>query len=286
MAEEKKDKKSTEVQVEKRFCTKCGRELSEGEVCNCEEAKPAATSGVNTQAIASYGKGFLDTVLNMYKKPASTVREEVQKKDIKSNMIMLVAISISYALFIMGAFASIIALINGAARADINDYIEIPYLKIFLYVTIIYFLLAFIPIVCTFLSSKIFGGREFDFKKAISLYTTSMAPTVFTNLLMAILYYLDILSWVGALIGCVVGVACFFHYILGFAEATKIQENKKSYAITTALIAWIVIEVIIAVIFIFNLFVSVGKDVYNDTASKYSSSSSSYDSVLDDIFNW
>ena len=30
------NKKSTEVKVEKKFCTKCGRELNAGEVCNCE----------------------------------------------------------------------------------------------------------------------------------------------------------------------------------------------------------------------------------------------------------
>ena len=42
----RKPKEKEEVKVEKKFCTKCGKELNEGEVCSCTESKTEVT--INT----------------------------------------------------------------------------------------------------------------------------------------------------------------------------------------------------------------------------------------------
>ena len=80
MAEEKKEttKKTTpkkkevveEVKVEKRFCTKCGKELKEGEVCDCsanETSNGVAT--VNGDAILNTCKDIWNTIINVFRRP-------------------------------------------------------------------------------------------------------------------------------------------------------------------------------------------------------------------------
>ena len=293
MAEENKTKTTTtkkttapkkketveEVKVERRFCTKCGKELKEGEVCTCETVatKPAEGININTDAIINTCKGFFDTIVNMFKKPATTLKEKVNENNVKHALIMLAIIAVSYGLYIMGAFSSIISMINGYARADVNEFVDIPYFKIFIYISLIYFIVSFIPVVITYVIGRITGNRDFDFKKSISLYSYSNAPLVFTNILIAILYALNILSWLGAIIGCVVSIACFFHYILGYLSLTDISENKKGYALTGVIISWVVVSVIAIVLFAGSLISDVSKDLEINK--------NGYNNIYDS-FNW
>ena len=273
----KKVQKKEEVKVEKRFCTNCGKELKEGEVCSCQEKKEMAVKSVDTEKLKGVGKRFLNTILNMYKKPFTTVEEEVALKDTKSNMLILAAIAISYGLYIMGSFTSILALLGAIGGQSINSVVDIPYFKIFLYVTIINFLLAFIPMAISFVISKIFGGKEYDFKKAISLYTTSMAPTIFSNLLMAVFYYLNILSSLAGLIGTIISLACLFHYILGFAKVSEIKDNRKSYALTSLTVVWIFVQIVVIILFLASFI----KDIIPDFDLQ-----DNYNNNYNDVFNW
>jgi len=291
MAEENKTTKTTtkkttaakkkvvveEVKVEKRFCTNCGKELKENEICTCESAvaKRAEGININTDAIIKACKGFLDIIINMYKKPATTLKEKVNENNVKHSLIMLAIIAVTYGLYIMGAFTSIISMINGYAQADVNEIINIPYFKIFIYMTLIYFIVSFIPIAITYAVGRITGNRDFDFKKSISLYSYSYAPVVFTNIIMAILYALNILTWIGAIIGSIVSVACFFNYIIGYLEVTTISENKKSYALAGIIISWVVVAVLAIALFAGNLITDISKDF------KLKDNNNIYDS-----FNW
>ena len=265
--------KNEELKVEKRFCKNCGKELIGEEECVCG-SKPEVVS-VNTDALKGLGKGFLDTIINMYKKPATTLDEEVNKKDLTANMIMLVAIAISFGIYMMGGFESIMLGFNDY-NLNIKQVIEIPYFKIFLYMTLIYFILSFIPITVAFVISKLTGNNSFDFKKSISLYATSMAPTIFTNILMALMYYLNILSWVGALIGFVITIACFFNYILGYIRNNTISENKKSYDLTTLVFISIIGYFIAFIIFAGSMFTDMSGD-FNIKANNNN---------YNDLFNW
>lgn len=265
-------KKVETVASEKHFCTHCGKELNEGETCNCTMNNDAIS--VNPEALATMGHNFITTIINMYKKPSTTLDEEVSKNDLKASMIMLVAIAISFGLYITGGFNSIMALLGNYTGETIR-YIEVPYFRIFLYMTLIYFILSFIPITAAYVVSKLTNNHDFNYQKSISLYATSMAPLVFTNILMALLYYIDILSWLGGVIGMVISIACFFHYMLGYLNTNKISENKKSYALTSLVIIWIVTFMIAIVIFTGSLV----SDLSNDFGIRNNNN-------YNDIFNW
>ena len=84
---EKKEEKE-EVKVEKKFCTKCGKELTGDEACSCEkDAKKEEVISVNKEAMKSYGKKFVDTIIGMFKNPKTTIEKEVEAKDTTSNII-------------------------------------------------------------------------------------------------------------------------------------------------------------------------------------------------------
>lgn len=280
MAEEKKTTKSVpksapkkekkeEIKIEKKFCTKCGKEILNNEECTCEtKTEPIS---INKDAIASIGKGFLDLILNMFKKPSTTLDQEVEKRDISNNMFMLAIIAISFGLYITAGFTSIMSMFSGSSSISLSHYIDIPYFKIFLYTSIMYFALSFIPAIAAYLVARLTKNNDFYLKKSISLYITCMIPTIITNLLMAILYYLNILTFIGALIGAIVSLVCFFNYILGFIRYTDITNDKKPYALSGLIIIWVVTYIIAIVIFAGSIATDMTKDIgiksdynYND----------------------
>ena len=87
MAEEKETKKTTskkseEVKVEKRFCTKCGKELKGEEKCSCENTtSTSAGVTINSDALLNTAKNSFNTITNVFKKPDTTITEEINKKD-------------------------------------------------------------------------------------------------------------------------------------------------------------------------------------------------------------
>ena len=265
----KKKEVVEEVKVEKRFCTNCGKELGENETCTCASVSVNNSTNINTDAILDACKGFINKVVNMFKKPAETLKDEVSKNNVKYALVMLAVIAITYGLYILGALSIVIDGVNNLAEDAISPF------KVFLYMSIIYFVISFIPIVITFVVSKIVGCKDFDFKKSISLYAFSQAPMIFANLLMALLYWIDILSWLGVIVGCIVSLSCFFHYILGYIDLIKVPENKKSYTITGVLISWVVVAVLVAVLFVGGLFQDVIKNQVNNN----------YDNIYDS-FDW
>lgn len=263
-----------EVKTERKFCTRCGKEIKEGEAHVCEASTAvSAPSSVNTDAIVNGLKKFFNLIGNMFKKPASTLKEEVEKANWKYALITLAVIALSYGLYMSGAFSSLIGLFGDIAGVKINDVVDIPYFKIFIYMTVIQFVLAFVPITVAFLAGKMSHNKDFDYKKSICLYVYSMVPSIVTNLLMALLYALDILTWLGAIIGMVVSIICFFHFIFGFVDNVKVSSDKKSYAVTAVIVVWVVLQLLLSIL----LTGSLVKDVAGDFSVKDSYS---------DVFDW
>lgn len=266
-----KEKKS-EVKVEKKFCTKCGKELLNGEICTCD-AKEVIS--INKDALTSMGKGFLNTILNMYKKPSTTLDAEVERRDMSNNLFMLAVIAISFGLYIVAAFTTILGTISGNSSLSLSHYVDIPYFKIFLYASVMYFALSFIPALAAYFVARLTKNNDFYLKKSISLYIVSMVPTIFTNLLMALLYYLNLLTFIGALIGATISLMCLFNYIFGFTRYTKIPDDKKPYALTGLIIIWIVTYIVAIVIFAGSIATDMTRDINIKPSSTYT-----------DRFNW
>ncbi len=237
MAEEKKTttrKKATEeVQVEKRFCTNCGKELNAGEKCDCKEEEVSIS--VDTEALAKLGKGFLGTLINMFKKPFRTVNANVAKKDIASSMIMLVVVALSFGILMMCGVNALDELLMGLLSA-----LDVDGIQVMIYMMIAYFILAFIPITVSFVIAKVTKNESFSYKSAISLYATSMAPSIITNIVVSLLFAIE-LGTLGLIVMVIAALLCFFHYIIGFLNVNTFEDNQKAYILTIFMTAWMAI---------------------------------------------
>lgn len=268
MAEEKNTtKKSSEVKSEKRFCTKCGKELSVDEVCSCASNETAAVT-INSDAIVNTAKSSLNTIVNVFKKPDTTIKEEISKKENTISIVLIVFLAISFALYLMAIVSNSVDAASNATlglTTIVTD--QISYFKVFIYGVLIYALMAVIPMFAAFIIGKITKNSNLTFKKAFKLYTTSQAPLIFTYLIMAIVLLINVslLNAIGLIGMGVVSIFCFFNFILGFNKETTIREDRRSWAVTSLVTIWVVIEVIALVIIIG----SVGLDTYNNNSNNY-----------------
>ena len=288
MAEEKKEttKKTTpkkkeaveEIKVEKRFCTKCGKELKEGEVCDCtaNETVSAGTSSINGDAIVNTGKDIWHAILNVFKKPATTVSEEANSKSSNKSIILIIVLAISFALYLMAVFAGVAKGVEEASSSLwTTATVEVPYFQIFIYGILIYAIMAILPVVAALVVAKIAKNSNFTFKKAFNLYITSNAPMVFVYLGMAIILLLNVslLNVLGTIATLIISLFCFFNFILGFNAETRIKEDRRSYAITGLITFWIVMIVV--------AFLIVGATLVGSLVDDINTSND-----INDIFNW
>ena len=285
MAEEKKEttKKTTpkkeaveEVKVEKRFCTKCGKELKEREVCSCSDVETQNNgTNVNGDAIVNTCKNVWNTIINVFKKPATTVADEVESKDTNKSIILIILLAISFALYLMALVSGIADGVEQATWGLSSVVYEVNYFQVFIYGILIYALMAIIPIVSALIVAKITRNGDFSFKKAFKLYVTSNAPLILAYLGMAIIYLLDVtlLNVLGLIVFCIISIACFFNFILGFNDQTKIRSDRRSYALTSLMTLWVVIMVV--------AFIIIGGSVAGDLIDKTTPSNN-----YNDIFNW
>lgn len=210
-----------------------------------EETKKTGTSG---DVVKEVWDSFINTLSGMYRKPITTIKSEVSSPNTRNNLIMLFVIALSFGLSMMTGSKTVLSITYGGI--SINDLVEVPYLKILCYTTIFYALISFVPILVSFVISRVMKDENFDFKKAIALYTSSMSIVIPVNLLMAILYGLNFLVWVGAIISAVVGVMAFFNYVLGYISVNNIKEDKQVGALTALVISWVVVAFIVLCIVI------------------------------------
>ncbi|MDE6292502.1 MAG: hypothetical protein K2L98_02340 [Bacilli bacterium] len=210
-----------------------------------EEVGKTTTSG---DVVKEIWDAFINTLSGMYKKPMTTLKEEVKNPNTRNNLIMLFAIALSFGLMMMTGFKSVISFTyNGLS---IDDLVEVPYVKILCYATILYAAFAFIPILVSFVISRVMKDDNFDFKKSICLYTTSMSIIIPVNLLMAILYGLNIVIWLGTIIAAVVNVMCFLNYILGYINIINVKEDKQVGTLAALIISWVVVAFVVLCIIV------------------------------------
>lgn len=268
----KKKEAVEEVHAEKRFCTKCGKELNNGEVCSCEATSkvesPAVT--INKDAIMNTGKNIWHTIIDMLKKPASTIDEELKTNDTNKSIILLIILAITFALYLMAVVSSSVSnavnSINslGNALGTTSKIIQVPYFKIFIYGILIYAIISVIPMLATLIVAKITHNNNYNLRKAFKLYAISNAPLTIAYLGISVILLLNIslLNVLGYIAFAIISISCFFNFILTFDKLTTIREDRRSYALTSVLIIWVVIE-IVAVLLVAG---SVINDLYDMTS--------------------
>lgn len=292
-----------EVKVEKKFCTNCGKELVEGNTCDCASS---VAQSVDTEALKNMGKEFLDVNIKMYKKPETTLEEEVNKTTFKRTLIILGVIALSYGLYLMGFFKALVGIIfefimffaqlsgesvGTLSMIDFTKFIELPYFKIFIYGVLIYYAVSFLPVLASLAVAKLNKKNDFSFHKATSLYVTSMIPTVIVNVILAIIFMLNVrfLTTIGLIAGALINLTCLVNYIIGFLKESKINTDKKVYSVVSLIAIWLILSYIVTRLIITPIITDIFKD-FRVNGSTYGGSiletKNKNDFEFDDLFNW
>lgn len=273
MAEEKK-KKETEVKVEKKFCTNCGKELKDGEVCDCAKSAPT-TSSVDTDAILGAVKKAWDTIINAFRKPDTTINEEMASKKNTNSLILSIVTMVCYALFLMAGIKTILASFGSMAGFTVSDYVDIPYFKVFIYGLLIYAVVAVIPMFAAFIIGKITKNPKLSFKKVFRLYAISNAPLILAYLVLAIILLINVsfLNTLGYIAFAIISMFCFFNFLLGVNKELTVREDRRSWAITALMTIWVVIQVVVLLL--------VCGSVVSDVQKEIGGSSYDYNDIFD-----
>lgn len=210
-----------------KFCTKCGRQLEEGEVCNCTPAAPAgatATTATNqtVDTIVDGAKSAVKEILPILKNPVdSMARIADSAESLKNGVTYIVA----KCLLAIICFLVVVAKIK-SELGGFGDYIEIPYFKVILLIAIFTAGWDFLEGFLLQLFAKIFGyAKQFG-----AMLTVVGGRVVFDILSILLFVVLALISGKFA-----IGVSLFMAMNVtlieyaGFKKVTDMEESKSVY---------------------------------------------------------
>lgn len=219
-----------------KFCTKCGKPLEEGKVCEC--SKNTKTTTVTSGNLFSE---CVEIVKNFLKKPIDTLEANIDDSKFNSSLIMIGINAIATGLFtivlVKELIGSIMALmmsmsgygsLMGLGTSALTTP-AIPYVKYFIIAVLASAAVTFLTALCSYLlSAKVFKGNT-SVKKMITLFGfTSIISTV--GLLAA-----SLLTFVNMTIGLVVFMAGSllntYYNFKGLEFACDTDKNKLGYVL-------------------------------------------------------
>ncbi len=228
-----------------KFCTKCGRKLEEGEVCECTKEKKEKglkeekkEETIEKKEVTSLANDWLETYIAMTKgileKPITTIKKYAKKENAILSWIILGINSFFTVLFL---YLFVKETTSNVSGFPFNDFTYSGYsmdfetvLKIFLTIMVGYASMAGL---LTFIGG-ILWKKEVNFNQIISVLAIPSTFTILTTLLSILLIYLSTkLMGIVLLISLILYLSNIYH---GWMSTTTVDENKISYSYTGALV--------------------------------------------------
>lgn len=243
-----------------KFCTKCGKALVEGQVCDCQTAQNNATVVTTTnsngfdfnQALNNY----IEIVKGIFTKPIDTIKKFSTSSNFILGMIALVVNCIVSGIFLyclcneaIGLFSSLMGELMGYGSMFMgSSSIEVPFMDVFLYG----FASMAAGFVTTALMIYLVAGvilkDKIDIKKAFSLVGTVSVFTTVTTVVSILLTYVSIKFMLVVLL--LAGIFYLTYLYQGINETTEVDKNKLAYVfVPTLAVATFVVVYILPKIF-------------------------------------
>lgn len=188
-----------------KFCTRCGKALNEGEVCNCVQTTTATTAVSTVDA-----KGCIMDCVNVFKKiftkPFEAIKEFVSENNFVAGIIMVVVAAISTGLYKIATLKNLYSAGSSASSFTASDFTDLlntalsggsfstaepEYLKEFM-TTFATNLAeyALIIVIGYLIISKIFKGTA-TLKQMVTAVGISLSVVLAANLVNSILVFID-----------------------------------------------------------------------------------------------
>lgn len=239
------------------FCTKCGKLLEEGQICECEKGKEfldnegsnnetISIQKVKTNDIKLFLLEKICTVFEFIKSPSRVINEVAQKENYKIGLFFL-AIQV-----LISGFLAMLTVnrIGNAANYMLGSLgsmfgagygIDIPYLKIF-FMTMVYILLLFVFLnVSLYIISRfIFKGKG-SIKSLVGVLGVIAIPKILVLVLSFILVFVSL-----KIVLCINFMASIFGiilYFIGIKEVFKLNEDKSAYCLALSYLIYYILVI-------------------------------------------
>ncbi len=222
-----------------KFCTNCGRELTEGEICNCRQT---VESGDIFQNILGVLKGI-------FVKPIETIKENAKEKNFVMSIILVGVMSLITGLFAMAILKNAYSLMFEGASSYLfsTTSIDLPYAKTFFTSLIVVFILSFVYVGLLYLVNTVIFKGSANYKEIYSLYGVVSIINTITLAVSAILVFVNLYVAIIVLVfGALLSLLYTYH---GLKFIGPDDENKYGYIFLTTTALYFVVIFVITKIF-------------------------------------
>lgn len=234
-----------------KFCTRCGKKLEEGQICDCGR-EPAinivAQNEINNKKSNNIFEGYLNIVKGLFLSPVDTIKKYSTEDNFILGIIAMIInclVSGLFFYFLMDrAMLKIFGLTSSGYSSLLSSNVTLPFGKIFLMgmlFMVIWFLVC-APII--FIFANPIMNDKLNIKEA---YTLTGVCSVFTTLTTLVSFLFVFISAKLALIILFLGATFYLTYLYqGLREITSIDKNKLAYVFvpSVGIATFIMIEIV------------------------------------------
>lgn len=237
-----------------KFCTKCGRALNEGEICNCvQTVQPVAVAATQGNGLVN---DCINIIKNFFKKPVDTLKVSISENNFTSALVMIALNGLAVGLFaialikeVLGSMMSLFTMGSYGSYASLmgSSYsVEIPYFKYFIIVAIVVIIMQLLLGVAAYLiSDKMFKGTT-NIKKMITLFGFSSIILTAGLLVSSICLFINVN--LGLLVYAMASVLNTYYICKGLEFSCNTDKNKLGYVLVLTYAAVIAVTYLISMI--------------------------------------
>lgn len=262
------------------FCSKCGRPLRDGEVCNCDQQmnqgyqqytadRYQTGNGYNTdmyqnmqQYVNTQGgtskavlaNNILQQIIALVKNPVTMGKEFVNAGDVITAAVMIILQGILSGLFalimcikVQGIFNTFLNL-SSSYKYDIAEFMQVktllkmPFFKAFLLTALLSVVLTVI-LTGIFMGANAVAGSHLNFVQMLSLVSLRSLMSFFMIALGCIISLFNV--YVGISLFCMGNVAGFLLIAVVWAQVNPVSVNKQIYIMVAAYVVFMVVFAIL-----------------------------------------
>lgn len=229
----KGEKCSCEKEV--KFCKNCGKKLIGSEVCGCEKS----TSTTNFDFVETM-KEIKADLLTSLKKPVTFTEENTDTKNMPKTYVLLILLSLTFGIFIASLcktlFATIISSLSGGFSLLSVSNINIPYIKIIIFGSIIFAIAMAVYSLIILLIPSLFKNKKLSYTEALTFTTSAHMPMMWANVICAILGFLGVSAGIVLILYLIANMIVTYNFMYSYKKYTNINDNKFGYAIAVLVI--------------------------------------------------
>lgn len=225
-----------------KFCSNCGRELKEGEVCECQDNQ-------NNIDFAGGLNKLLNLAKNMFTNPIKTIKDFKEESNLPLACSLIGITSIVVGLFMMLLVKEIYKMTVSTytfGMYSMTSSVEIPYFKIFIIATVVsaacYFLQA---LILYLVNSKIFKAN-ISYKNTLNVVSTLSVFTLASVLLSIIGIFISI--YVVVILIALAAIIALAVLVLANKEVFKLHDTNTIYSIVLYLVIMAIISYLVMLI--------------------------------------